>query len=340
VSETRSAVLLLNWNGWRDTLECLESVFRCNPAGHPVVVCDNDSQDGSLERIRAWADGELPVEAESEALRGFSQPLVRKPIGWVELDREAAERGGDSGEAEAPLVLIRTGGNLGFAGGLNVGLRYLLAQPSVSSVWLLNNDTVVRPDALGHLLAEVATDERIGICGSTILHYYDPDRVQALAGGSYEPRLALTRMLGASLPAAQARTEEIGGRLDYVTGASMLVTRRFLEEVGLMSEDYFLYFEELDWATRGRGRFRLGWARDSVVYHREGSSIGTRGSAKSPVADYHFLRNRLRFTRRHHPAALGTVRLALFVALLRRLLRGQPGRAGMILRLLREEGRT
>src|SRR5690606_5006085 len=103
----------------------------------------------------------------------------------VEYDREKAERGGAPAEHDIPLVLVRTGANLGFAGGNNVGLGYALARPDVDAVWLLNNDTVVHPEAARALIEIMARDPGIGICGSTLLYYDRPELVQALGGARY-----------------------------------------------------------------------------------------------------------------------------------------------------------
>lgn len=124
--------------------------------------------------------------------------------------------------------------------------------------------------------------------------------------------------------------------MNYVEGASMLVSRQFLTEVGLLCEDYFLYFEEADWAIRAKGRFNLGYAARSIVYHKVGSSIGTSSNpAKmSYTSDYFNIRNRLLFTRRFYPAALPTVWLVIAGALLLRLCLGKWDRAAMIFRIL------
>lgn len=337
----RIGVVVLNWNGWPDTLECLESLLRCRGVDGPIVVCDNASDDDSLDRIRDWAQGRLDVWTPRAApLRALSHPPHPRPIPYVEHDRATAERGGGPGEKDAAirLVLVRTGDNLGYAGGNNVGMRYLLARGDIDAVWLLNNDTVVDPGAAEALAAEVRRDPRVGLCGSTLLYYQEPDRVQAAGGASYNAWLALPRHIGESRPLASIpAAEEVRAKLAYPTGASMLVTRAFLEEVGLMSEDYFLYFEELDWACRGAGRFQVGYAPESRVYHREGRSTGTDGpERKSAMADYYFLRNRLRVTRRHYPRREATVRLGLLIALANRLRRRQWDRVGMIARIWRE----
>jgi GT2 family glycosyltransferase len=337
VTPSGTAILLLNWNGWEDTLECLESVFRLVPGGHTVIVCDNASDDGSLERVQEWARGVRDASAANPSLRRLITPPVARPVRYAVYDRAAAERGGSEEDRDAPLILIRTGDNLGFAGGNNVGLRYALARPEIERVWLVNNDAVVAPDALARLVAAMEVDPQIGICGSRVMHYHEPERVQALGGGSYSRWLALPRLIGEGLREADLPpTEAVLKRLAYVTGASMLVSRAFLEEIGLMSEEYFLYFEELDWALRARGRFHPGVALDSVVYHKEGRSIGTRGpQEKSALSDRHFMANRLRITRKFHPRALLPVRGALLVAAARRAARGDLDRARLVLDVLK-----
>src|SRR6266550_3770056 len=144
----RVHVLLVNYNGWRDTLECLETVFRLDYPDVRVIVCDNGSTDGSLERIQAWAEGTQPATIRHvtahHALQGTP---VRKPIPYALRDRAQAE-GGTLPDADARLVLVRLGENRGFTGGNNVGLRYLQTRGEPGLVWILNNDTVVESSSL------------------------------------------------------------------------------------------------------------------------------------------------------------------------------------------------
>ena len=333
----RVYVLLVNWNGWGDTIECLESVFRCRGAELRVIVCDNDSGDGSLERIRTWADGRLSSFVPGcGQLRPLSNPPLAKPLLWVEYDRDGAEVGGDLA-IDVPLVLIQTGANLGFAGGNNVGLRYILARGDFDAVWILNNDTVVDPHALKALLNRLEEKPAAGMVGSTLLYYDEPKRIQARGGGWYCHWIGLPWHLGrlqsASDPPRRARVERW---MNYVVGASLLVSRDFLETIGLMCEDYFLYFEESDWALRGKGRFELAYAPESRVYHKLGRSIGTRSDPrrKSLLCDYYALRNRLLFTRRYYPEALPTIYLSVCVALLSRLAFGRLDLARTVWNLL------
>jgi GT2 family glycosyltransferase len=107
-------------------------------------------------------------------------------------------------------------------------------------------------------------------------------------------------------------------------------------------ESYFLYYEELDWATRSKGRFDLVYAQESIVYHKIGGSIGTSSCprGKSLLSDYYTLRNRLKFTRKYYPTALPTVYFGVFCALTVRLLLGQWRKACVAWNLLIDPDRS
>jgi GT2 family glycosyltransferase len=311
-------VVLVNFNGWADTLECLDTLFRSTHPEYRVLVCDNGSTDGSLERIAAWAARQEP------------------PLPFARYGREEAEAGGEASERD-PLVLIDCGGNCGFAAGNNVGLNYALARGDCDFAWLLNNDTTVHPEAMTHLVRRLCEQPDAGLASSTLLHHGDPGRVQALGGGWYCAPLALAWHLGrlGTWP-RQVDRSRVEGRMSYPVGASVMATRTFLEQVGLLCEEYFLYFEELDWVLRSAGRFKVVYAPQSVVHHKVGGSIGTSShpGRKSYACDYWNVRNRIFFTRRWFPWALPTVYLTLCLTLLARLLLGSWDRVPMVLRLM------
>jgi len=110
--------------------------------------------------------------------------------------------------------------------------------------------------------------------------------------------------------------EDIERRMAYIVGASMLVSAQFLQHVGLMEEQYFLYFEEIDWAERGKPKFKLGYAKRSLVYHKAGGSTQA-ASRRSALAAYYIARNRLVFTRRFHPEYVSAVWRATLLDALR-----------------------
>lgn len=292
----RVAVVVLNWNGWKDTVACLESLLPSLNRNAQVIVCDNASSDDSLARLQDWASGHV---------KG----------GFVQYGRSESQRGGSVDDPQ--LVMIQTGANLGFAGGNNVGIRYALARQH-EYVWLLNNDTVVNERSLPALIERMQGDCSIGLCGSTLVYFDQPDVVQALGGAAYDLRRGTATHIGLGIGMDELPSlESVEAVMSYVIGASMLVSRAFLEAVGLMCEDYFLYFEEADWIGRANGRFRLGWAPDSIVLHKEGASIGSSHRSRPSALSLRYLyENRFRFTGRFHSTARWAVwRHACFEAL-------------------------
>jgi GT2 family glycosyltransferase len=333
-------IIILNWNGWIDTLECLESIFSNDYSNYQVIVCDNDSKDESLDKVKAWADGRLlAINPEVSPTRGLVHPIV-KPIRYVEYNRSNAEAGGRVEDRDVPLIIIHSDANLGFAGGNNICLRYILSRDDFKYVWLLNNDTVINSDALSSMVKRMHEKPSAGMCGSTLLYYHAPGVVQALGGATYSPWLATSKHIGAFQKLNESiDIVDVEARMKYIVGASLLVSRPFLCDVGLMSEEYFLYFEEIDWSTRMGNKYSLAYAAKSIVYHKEGSSIGSNSNPKrkSIKADYYSIRNRLIFTRNFYPFALPTVYLGILVAIVNRIRRGQWERVFMIIDILIKE---
>lgn len=324
--QPRVHIVILNWNGWADTLECLESVLRQHYPDFQIVVCDNDSADASLDKIERWCQGEqaAPVNDDSP-LTHLSQPPVQKPVPYVRLTRDDAEKA-DAGHVTEPLVLIQTGGNLGFAGGNNVGFRYLLTQNDSDYVWVLNNDTVVDPNALSAMvecLESKAAKGQPATCGSTVCFYDDPTVVQALGGSQFDTRSCIaSQTLGRFLKRdSDIDHSHYAGKLDYITGCSWLLPVQFLRDVGLMEEAYFLYYEEIDWVTRAGKRYTHTYSQTSMVYHKEGSSIGSKTLNRGPsqLAEFYMARSRLDFCRRFYPRHLPYVYLTMLLQALNRI---------------------
>jgi len=306
----RVSIIILNWNGWQDTIECLESIFRNDYPDYQVILVDNGSQDGSMSHIKEWAEGRTVTAPESGELRVFSVPPVSKPISYVEYERSQAETGGSKSDNSARLVLIRTGTNLGFAGGNNIGLRYASVKKDFAYFWLLNNDTVIRPDAITQLVLRMTEKPDAGMCGSKTPYYHHPDRIWSLGGATYNKWLAIPSNIGLNGSFARdISVVQVEDKLDFITGASMMVSRDFLNDVGLLCEKYFLFFEELDWALRGKGRYKLAYAPESVVYHKVHASVGPTGKYRkyNRVAEYYMTRNSIVLTCKFYPFALPIV---------------------------------
>ncbi len=298
----KTAVIVLNWNGWSDTNACIESLIGLENENLHIYVCDNASSDISVAQIRDWIRLSLERLNTQRIASGRSafelRDLFDQPYSG---DATNVPRAGGKNS----LTLLQTGRNGGYAFGNNVGMRYAL-EDGCDYFWVINNDTEVEPDALTWLVERVESDPEIGLCGSTLVYAGQRDMVQTWGGSKFIP----SRGWSAALGAYKHRRDPINGaaveaELSYVNGASMFVRRKFLEHVGLMKEDYFLYWEEIEWAARSKGKFRLGYAPKSIVYHKVGASIGTKdGAEPSPLSDYYMVRNQVRFCARYSKISL------------------------------------
>jgi hypothetical protein len=333
----RVNVLLLNWNGWRDTVECLETVFRLDYPNFRVIVCDNASSDGSVEHILDWAAGRLTADVPAGELRHLAPDPVAKPIRVTELDRQRAERAGADPARDAELIVIRTGANLGFAGGNNVGLRYLTGVAKHDLVWLLNNDMVVAPDSLRLMVDRLLGGNRVGLVGATLLEYARPEIIDSAGGGRLVPWQGMPRETSATgqkrgTPAA------IPSRLDFISCGCLLTHVATVADIGLIDERYFMYCEDIDYSLRARARgLSIVHCVPAEIWHKGGSSVVHR----SPRHDYYLVRSALLLVQKFHPhllpAAMG---FSLYRCLLPKVIRFQGARLRAVARGYRDFATT
>ena len=202
------------------------------------------------------------------------------------------------------LDVIQTGSNLGFAGGNNVGIRYAL-EKGADYVWLLNNDTVVDREALGELVRVAEADAGIGVVGSKI-YYYDQPELLWFAGGGIRKFSKLSYHVGAKQQDSDLFQND--RQVDFITGCSLLIRRRTIEDVGLMNETYFLYCEDTDWSLRIRkAGWQIWWAAASRIWHKVSSSHGEY----NPFLNYYCVRNILQCVKLNDPAKLPFTVLSL-----------------------------
>ncbi|GAB5467602.1 MAG: hypothetical protein Kilf2KO_06320 [Rhodospirillales bacterium] len=258
--------------------ECLESLFRSDYDALKIVICENASNDETVAEIRACAQEQGRVLDERRA--GAAAPA-----------------------SLAPLTLLHAGRNLGYAGGVNLGLEALRADSEVSLFWVLNPDCAVAADAAScyaRLAQEVGT---FGLMGGRTLFQDVPQRIQSDGGRVSLWTGACSNTNQGSLPEDAALPS--ADTIDYIIGANIMASRAFVERVGPMCEDYFLYYEEVDWALR-RGDLALVQCLEALVYHKGGTAIGTGSPDRRPsaFANYFNYRNRLRFLARFNRAGL------------------------------------
>lgn len=332
----RVSILLLNWNRWRDTIECLESILRLEYSNWNVVLCDNASTDDSVGRIREWAAGKTRVTfSVPRELHKLVDPPVAKPVTLTMLSIGEA-LSGLGVQAKRSLIVIRNRRNDGFAAGNNIGLRHIQRVGAARYVWILNNDTVVAPDALSKLIACAEASGKVGAVGATIYEYSEPRTVQFAAGGDFGPWRSFgtaPREVGTRLAPDGALEADV----DYITGSSLLIPVETIARVGLIAEEYFMYGEDVDYSLRiRRAGLHLLHAADAHVWHKGGASIGHR----TPPHDYYAVRNALHLVSKYYPRMIpATLAYLAYRVVLPKVARRQWDRLLVVQRAYRDYAR-
>lgn len=282
-------IIILNWNGWEDTIECLESLYQINYSNYNVILVDNASEDDSLEKIKEYCEGKIEVKSNF-----FEYNAYNKPIKLIEITKEESENVIKFNNipnylnSNEKLILIKNDKNYGFAEGNNIGIKYVLEHLNSDYILLLNNDTVVDKDFLYELIRVAENDPKIGVCGPKTF-YYD-----------YEGEKNITNFEGGRINIYKGEAYHITGdisgnpkNVDYIEGSCFLIKREVLNKVGLMDKDYFLYWEETDWCFRiKKENYELKYVPKAKIWHKVNDNLN-----KTNV--YYMARNRFLFMKKN-----------------------------------------
>ena len=299
----RIGVALVNWRGTADTEHCLASLRSATPRPACVVVVENASRDGSVERLRAVGSALAPDFAELEA------HAADEPPRW--------------------LTLVALDEHGGFAGANNAALTLLRRRADLTHFLLLNNDTEVAPDAFAALERAIRARPDAAVMGTTIFHFDDRSRVW-YAGGDEIPLRAL--VAHRTVRPADDRVVET----EFVTGCAMLISRAAVETIGVLPECYFpAYGEDVEYSHRARAAgLSVLYAPEPVVYHRINAS--TRDGALHLLPTFLTARHRAFYARRNlrgmqRVLALGYLAVTKPGRAVVELLRGRPAFARAVL---------
>lgn len=274
--EPKVYIVLINWNGWADSIECMESLLHSSYSNYEIILVDNGSTDGSVKKIKEWAAGlfSLPI-SNTIIFQKFSMPLHTNPVSCVvhsssEIETVFENRGAFGSKSarepyQKPYVtkaihFITSDRNGGFGAGNNLALKLIQIRGDGDFIWLLNNDSVVTPNAMAKMVD--CAKKNNGIVGATLYYYHSPDKVQAYGGGYF------SKFTGRVITEAHRSPDH----LDFINGASFMFSSRILQEVGFFDEKIFLYFEEFDYCFRAENKGYRCFLSDAVVYHKHGAS--------------------------------------------------------------------
>ncbi len=190
------------------------------------------------------------------------------------------------------VTMLRLPANLGFAGGYNAGLRHALEGASRYFL-LLNNDTLLRPDVLTKLVAEIERAAGIGLVTAKIYYAADPQRIWTVGANL---NVFLDLMDGDAGQIDTGQWDEPRD-IDFAPFCALLIRRDVIEEVGLLDEAFFLYYEDMDYCRRAKAAgWRVRLRPDAHVYHDVSASSGGRDS---PMERYWMAQSSGRYFRKH-----------------------------------------
>ena len=189
------------------------------------------------------------------------------------------------------LKYIRSEVNLGFAGGNNLGIN----ESKGEYLLFLNNDTEIVDDMIETLKEELNNDHEIGMISPLILYFDQKDTIQYAGFTKMNYLTCRNNGIGymeKDIGQYNSDSRETG----YCHGAAMMCRKEDLVSVGLMAEQFFLYYEELDWCEKFRRSGKKIWFTGKTkIYHKESISVGK----ESPIKTYFMTRNRMLFIRRN-----------------------------------------
>jgi GT2 family glycosyltransferase len=186
------------------------------------------------------------------------------------------------------VVVLENGDNLGFAEGNNVGIYHAL-KGTAEYIMLLNNDTIVDKAMLRHLIDFAEASSDVGIVTPKIYYYDEPERIWC-AGAAINWRTAGTSRLQAEETDRQSK--EAPQDVDFASGCAICLKRSVVEQIGLLDDRFFIYYEETEWCVRAaRVGWRIVYVPEARLWHRISSAMGV----SSPATEYYMNRNVILF---------------------------------------------
>lgn len=280
----RVSVVVVNYRTPELTIQCLRSLHEENFAqlSITVLVVDNYSSDNSVEA----------------------------------LDHEIKKRGWDDWVIVLPLER-----NGGFAYGNNRAIEFIFSQSILPDyIWLLNPDTVVKPGACKALVDYLESHSEIGVAGSRLQSPGGDQQVSAFRDHTIISELLTGARLGvldkvfSKWLVAKLSNPKNAHRADWVSGASMMVRKAVFDTIGLLDENYFMYFEEVDFCLRAR---KAGWyiwyVPESRVVHLEGASTAGKDGNVRRRPNYWFESRRRFFLKNYGRCSLLLADLAWMI---------------------------
>jgi GT2 family glycosyltransferase len=291
------SIIIVSHNNFNDTIACINSILLSNYINYRITVVDISTN----------------VSQENELNKLIIDERITDKDFFIWLKRE----------------------NKGYAFAANEGIKSSSNNQEISYYWILNNDTIILSNTLEQLLKKAESEVEVGIIGSKILYHHDHSIINSV-GGKFNPYTAWMYNIGLQ-EKDMSQYDNNNFKFNYVYGASLFVTKKFVETVGLMNENYFLYYEELDWAIRGlRNNFKISYCYPSVIYHKQGAATGNKARTKNENLFFKALQyeNLIKFYKLHYIKLIHVAYFKLMMTIFKRIIQLRFKEAILIFKII------
>lgn len=240
-------IVILNYNGYIDTIECINSIKRIIYDNYRVVIVDNNSNDDSEKILK---------------------------------------------EKFPDYIILQTGKNLGYAAGNNIGIKYAVTN-NANYICIMNNDVIVNKFFLNKLINYMDDNRNTAMVGPMLLEYKNKDIIQS-TGSIINLNKGYALPLNNNKRKNQIKEGII--KCDYVSGACILVRKEIIDVIGLIPENYFLFYEETEWCLKVKQYgYDVTCVCDAEIIHKGSISI----NKISGLNEYFMCRSRVVFEKRN-----------------------------------------
>lgn len=278
------SIILINWNGWKDTIECIETVLKQDYPNFDIIIVDNGSEDNSIEEIRNYLFGtNLEIETNYPNL---VYPLYKKPLDVVEIGLSNINNFENRKISQKipKIFMIKSEKNLGFAKANNIAAKFAIQNLKTSYLFILNNDTIIDKNTITSLI-NFSNKYPLYAVLQSLIYYYDDSSKIWQAGGKI-------------LPWAQVKyyykiTKENSDSISFISGCAMFIKSEIVKKYGTFSEKFFHGEEDFEFSLRMlKNKEKMALVTDSIVYHKIAASVEKKWD-NNPAKLINFALNRL-----------------------------------------------
>lgn len=261
-------IILVNYNGYDDTIECINSISHSAYKNINIIVVDNNSTNNSIDKIKKH---------------------MLDCYNYYYLDYDSSSKKYNFNKKVNNynnVFIISSDINNGFSYANNVAFNFSKQFLNSSYCWILNNDTIIDKNTISKLVEMIELDNNV-MMGSTIVEYYNRNIIQRIAGNYYYPFFGYVKPYNKSKMLKDL--DSIKPKFNYLTGCSIFTTYEIIDKINGFDERYFLYSEDKDLCKKAMNiGVKLVWCKDAIIYHKGGNSIGTKNIKResSDLSEY------------------------------------------------------